>query len=173
MELKSKNILTIVSDDYDDLEFHYPLIRLTEAGAKVTIAAEVAGKVYHGKYGLKTTSDISFESVNPKNYDGIIIPGGWAPDYLRRLPSVLSIVRSMHQDKKIIGAICHAGWVLSSAGILKDVQMTSTPGIKDDMMYAGAKWIDAPVIQDGHIVTARRPIDLPYYLPKLIELLKK
>src|SRR5690606_31301923 len=173
MELKSKNILTIVSDDYDDLEFHYPLIRLTEAGAEVTIAAEVAGIVYHGKYGVNTTSDISFESINPRNFDGIIIPGGWSPDYLRRLPSVLSIVRSMHQDKKIIGAICHAGWVLSSAGILKDVQMTSTPGIKDDMMYAGAKWIDAPVIQDGHIVTARRPIDLPYYLPKLIELLKK
>lgn len=170
--LKNKRILTIVSNDYDDLEFHYPLIRLQEAGARVDIAAEVKGKTYHGKYGLSTQSALSFDEVDITKYDGIIIPGGWAPDYLRRLPKVLEFVKYLDQNKKIIGAICHAGWVLSSAGILKGVTLTSTPGIKDDMMYAGATWVDLPVVVDGHIVTARRPIDLPFYLPKLIDALK-
>ncbi|MBG0762164.1 type 1 glutamine amidotransferase [Acholeplasma laidlawii] len=171
--LNSKRILTIVSNDYDDLEFHYPLIRLKEAGATVDIASEIKGHTYKGKYGLSTVSDLSFDEVDITKYDGIIIPGGWAPDYLRRLPKVLEFVRYLNEHKKIIGSICHAGWVLSSAGILKGVTLTSTPGIKDDMMYAGATWVDKPVVVDQHIVTARRPIDLPYYLPKLIESLSK
>jgi len=167
--IKNKRILTIVSNDYDDLEFHYPLIRLTEAGIKVDIAAEVKGQTYKGKYGLSTKSDLSFDEVDITLYDGIIIPGGWAPDYLRRLPKVLEFVTYLHKHNKVIGAICHAGWVLSSAGILKGYQMTSTPGIKDDMMYAGAHWVDQSVVVDRNLVTARRPIDLPNYLPKLIE----
>ncbi|MFA7418032.1 MAG: type 1 glutamine amidotransferase domain-containing protein [Acholeplasma sp.] len=171
--LKNKRILTIVSNDYDDLEFHYPLIRLTEAGIKVDIASEVKGHTYKGKYGLSTNSDLSFDEVDIKNYDGIIIPGGWAPDYLRRLPKVLEFVKYLNDHKKLIGAICHAGWVLSSAGILNGVTMTSTPGIKDDMMYAGATWVDQPVVVHNHIITARRPIDLPFYLPKFIEALVK
>ncbi|VEU83163.1 type 1 glutamine amidotransferase domain-containing protein [Acholeplasma hippikon] len=173
MELLGKKVLTIVSNDFDDLEFFYPMIRLKEAGCEVTIAAEEANKDYKGKYGLHTKSDVAFKQVDIKSYDGIIIPGGWAPDYLRRLPEVLNFVRYMHDNKKIIGVICHAGWVLSSAGILKDVRMTSTPGIKDDMMYAGALWADEPVVSDGHIISARRPPDLPLYLPELIKALKK
>nr|WP_156921265.1 type 1 glutamine amidotransferase domain-containing protein [Acholeplasma granularum] len=171
--LKGKKILTIVSNDYDDLEFHYPLIRLTEAGAKVTIAGEETNKVYHGKYGLQTKSEISFKDVDITEYDALIIPGGWAPDYLRRLPEVLNFVKYLNEHKKVIGVICHAGWVLSSAHILKGVKMTSTPGIKDDLMYAGAIWMDEPVVVYNHIVTARRPIDLPYYLPALIDAIKK
>lgn len=173
MELKNKTVLTIVSNDFDDLEFFYPMIRLKEAGANVVIASEEKNKVYKGKYGLSVTSDISFNDVNISEYDGIIIPGGWAPDYLRRLPLVLDFVKYMHQNKKTIGAICHAGWVLSSAGILSGVHMTSTPGIKDDMTYAGAIWIDKSVVSDGHIITARRPPDLPFYLPELIKSLSK
>src|SRR5690606_22128000 len=117
----------------------------------------------------KTTSDLSFDEVNISMYDCLLIPGGWAPDLLRRFESVLKMVRFMHENKRIIGAICHAGWVLSSAGILKGVEMTSTPGIKDDMIYAGAIWFDQPVVRSGHIITARRPPDLPYYLPELIK----
>ncbi len=173
MELKNKTVLTIVSKDFDDLEFFYPVLRLKEAGAKVIIAAEEKNKVYQGKYGLSTTSDISFNEVNIAEFDGLIIPGGWAPDYLRRLPLVLDFVRYMHQHQKTIGAICHAGWVLSSAGILKGVEITSTPGIKDDMIYAGAIWHDKSVVVSGHIITARRPPDLPLYLPELIQSLKK
>lgn len=170
--MKTKRVLTIVSNDFDDLEFFYPLIRLKEEGYEVVIAAEEANKEYLGKFGLKTKSEVSFKDINITKFDGIIIPGGWAPDYLRRLPLVLDFVRYLHENKKIIGAICHAGWVLSSAGILKDVRMTSTPGIKDDMMYAGAIWEDKAVIRDANIVTARRPPDLPLYLPELIKALE-
>src|SRR5690554_481422 len=171
--LKNKRLLTIVSKDYDDLEFHYPLIRLTEAGATVDVAAEVKNQVYQGKYGLSIQSALSFDEVDITKYDGILIPGGWAPDYLRRLPKVLEFVKYLHKNGKLIAAICHAGWVLSSAGILNGVKLTSTPGIKDDMIYAGATWVDQQVVVDKNIITSRRPIDLPHYLPAIIEFLSK
>lgn len=173
MELKKKKVLTIVSKDYDDLELFYPIIRLREAGADVLVAAEKKNTDYKGKYGLTVTSDIAFEDVNIKEYDALLIPGGWAPDYLRRLPLVLDFVKFMHKEKRILGIICHAGWVLASAGILKDVHVTSTPGIKDDLTNAGAVWLDEPAVRDGHIISSRRPPDLPDYLPLIIEALKE
>lgn len=172
MSLENKKVLTIVSKDYDDLEFHYPLIRLQEAGVKVVIASEAAGETIQGKFGLSTKSDVSFDDVNIEEYDGILIPGGWAPDYLRRFDSVLNFVKYLDEHKKLIGIICHAGWVLSSADVLNGRTVTSTPGIKHDLMHAGATWVDEPTVVDGHIVSGRRPPDLPYYLPKIIEVLK-
>src|SRR5690554_7504690 len=138
--LKDKLVLTIVSKDFDDLELWYPILRLREAGATVLVAGELANHDYVGKYGLTVKSDLAFDKVEITNFDALLIPGGWAPDYLRRLPKVLDFVKYLNEHKKIIGSICHAGWVLSSAGILKGVTLTSTPGIKDDMMYAGATW---------------------------------
>lgn len=107
------------------------------------------------------------------NYDGLLIPGGWAPDYLRRLDAVLEFVKYMDDHKKVIGQICHAGWVLSSADILKGKTVTSTPGIKHDLMHAGATWVDEPAVRDGHVVSGRRPPDLPQYLPLVIAALKE
>lgn len=173
MELKGKKVLTIVSADFDDLELWYPIIRLREAGAVVDIAAELANHDYKGKYGLTVTSNIAFADVDISQYDGLVIPGGWAPDYLRRLDSVLEFVRYMDTHNRVIGQICHAGWVLSSAGILEGRTVTSTPGIKHDLMYAGATWLDEPVTVDGNLISGRRPPDLPLYLPKLIEALEK
>lgn len=161
--LKNKRLLTIVSKDYDDLEFHYPLIRLTEAGATVDVAAEVKNQVYQGKYGLSTQSDLSFDEVDITKYDGILIPGGWAPDKLRRYPELLEIVRKLNEQNKPIGHICHAGWVLISADILKGRKSTSTPAIQDDMRNAGAEWVDEPVVVDGNIISSRKPDDLPVY----------
>ncbi len=172
MELKDIKVLTIVSNDFDDLEFYYPLLRLKEAGANVIVAGENAETTYKGKYGLSVISDYSFDEIDITTFDGIIIPGGWAPDYLRRFESVLNFVRYLDAHKKVIGVICHAGWVLSSAGILNDVKMTSTPGIKDDLINAGANWVNEPVVCDGNIISARRPPDLPLYLPELIKALK-
>lgn len=172
MELTDKRILTVVSNDFDDLELWYPILRLREAGARVDIAGEVAGLTYQGKFGLSVVSDASFDTVDITQYDGIVIPGGWAPDYLRRLGPVLEFVRYMDAHQKVIGQICHAGWVLSSAGILAGKTVTSTPGIKHDLMYAGAHWVDEPAVRDGHVVSGRRPPDLPIYLPLLIEALK-
>ncbi|MBC2015273.1 type 1 glutamine amidotransferase [Listeria welshimeri] len=172
MTLKGKKVIALVSEDFEDLELWYPVLRLREAGASVHLVAEEAKKVYHGKYGVPVTSDYDFDSVRAEDYDGILVPGGWSPDKLRRFDSVLNLVRAFDEAKKPIGQICHAGWVLVSAGILEGVNVTSTPGIKDDMTNAGAIWHDEPVVTDGHIISSRRPPDLPEYLPAFISALE-
>ncbi len=168
MRLQGKKILTLVSEDFDDLELYYPLLRLQEEGANVLVAGNEK-KVYPGKFGLSIEASLSFDDVKIDQYDALLVPGGWAPDKLRRYDQVLDFVRFMDQNKRIIGIICHAGWVLSSAGILNDRTCTSTPGIKHDLMYAGATWVDEAVVVDGNLISGRRPPDLPFYLPKLID----
>lgn len=169
MRLKGVKIIALVHEDFEDLEFWYPYYRLREEGAAVTVAGEKAGAVYHGKYGVPATADIAFKDADPEAYDVLLVPGGWAPDKLRRFPEILSLVRGMNQRKAVIGQICHAGWVLVSAGILKGRNVTSTPGIKDDMTNAGAIWHDKPVVTDENIVSSRRPPDLPEYGRALVE----
>jgi protease I len=168
MSLKNKRVLSIVSEDYDDLELFYPMLRLREEGATVELAG-LEKKTYKGKFGLSTESDLTFDEVDITKYDAILIPGGWAPDKLRRFDIVLDFVRYMNDNDRVIGMICHAGWVLSSADILKGRKVTSTPGIKHDLMHAGATWVDEAVVVDGNLISGRRPPDLPNYLPKLIE----
>lgn len=170
--LKGIKVLTIVSKDFDDLELFYPMIRLREAGAEVVIAAEHKNETYIGKYGIPVVSDISFDEVKEEEFSGILIPGGWAPDYLRRFERVLDIVRHMRKQGKVIAHICHAGWVLASADVIKGVNVTSTPGIKDDLINAGAVWHDVEAIIDQNIISSRRPGDLPKYLPLIIDALK-
>jgi protease I len=168
MRLQGKQILTLVSEDFDDLELYYPLLRLKEEGAHVLVAGSEK-KTYPGKFGLSVDADISFDELDISQFDALLVPGGWAPDKLRRYEKVLDFVRFMDEHQRVIGIICHAGWVLSSAGILKGRTLTSTPGIKDDMMYAGAHWVDDAVVVDANLISGRRPPDLPFYLPKLIE----
>ncbi|WP_141604199.1 type 1 glutamine amidotransferase domain-containing protein [Terrilactibacillus laevilacticus] len=172
MSLTGKKVLSFVSDDFEDLELWYPILRLREAGAIVHLIAEEAHHKYIGKYGVPAESDYTFSDVNPEDYDAVVVPGGWSPDKLRRFPEVISIIQHFHENQKPIGQICHAGWVLISAGILKGVHVTSTPGIKDDMTNAGAIWHNEPVVVDGHIVSSRRPPDLPDYLKELIKVLE-
>lgn len=171
MKLEGKKIIALIHDDFEDLELWYPVLRLREEGAVVDIVGEAAGRKYTGKYGVPAESRYGFEDVDASQYDAILVPGGWAPDKLRRFPAVLRIVRQMDADRKPIGQICHAGWVLISAGILKDKKVTSTPGIKDDMENAGAVWMDVPSIVDGHIISSRRPPDLPEYMRDFIKVL--
>ncbi|KAB3531318.1 type 1 glutamine amidotransferase [Alkaliphilus pronyensis] len=173
MRLKGKKVLYIVHDDFEDLEVWYPVLRLREEGAIVDIAGEEANKKYIGKYGVPIVSDYSFLDVKAENYDGLLVPGGWAPDKLRRYKEVLDIVKYMDRNKKPIGQICHAGWILISADILKGKKVTSTPGIKDDMINAGATWLDEPSVVDGHIVSSRRPPDLPQYMVDYIKAMEK
>lgn len=170
--MKSKKIIALISNDFEDLELWYPVHRLREEGVVVHVVGEEAGKTYIGKYGVPCVSDFSFEDINPSDYDGILVPGGWAPDALRRFPVVLDMVKNMDKRKRVIGQICHAGWVLISAGILKGIKVTSTPGIKDDMTNAGAVWLDVPSIIHGHIVSSRRPPDLPEYMKDYIKVLR-
>jgi protease I len=172
MRLKGKKVISLVHHDFEDLELWYPILRLREEGAVVELAGEKAGETYIGKYGVPAESDFAFGDVNAADYDAILVPGGWAPDKLRRFPEVIEMVQHMEQEKKPIGQICHAGWVLVSAKVLNGKKVTSTPGIKDDMENAGAEWIDEPVVVDGHLVSSRRPPDLPDYMREFIAVLE-
>ena len=171
MKMQSKKIIQLVSNDFEDLELWYPVLRLKEEGAKVDIVGEKAGEKYIGKYGVPIISDLAFSDVDPNEYDAILVPGGWSPDLLRRFEEVLNMIRVMNDQQKPIGQICHAGWVLISARILKGKQVTSTPGIKDDMTNAGAIWSDEAVVVDGNIISSRRPPDLPDYMREFIRVL--
>lgn len=164
MRLKNKKVIALVADDFEDLELWYPILRLREEGATVDVVGEEAGKTYVGKYGVPAEATLSFDEVDADTYDAILVPGGWAPDKLRRYPEVIDFIKTLDRAKKPIGQICHAGWVLISANILNGVNVTSTPGIKDDMTNAGATWTDQAVVVDGHIISSRRPPDLPPYM---------
>ncbi len=171
MQLEGKTILQLVHNNYEDLELWYPVIRLREAGAEVLIAGEKNHTEYFGKYGLPVLTDRAYSEINPDKYDGLLIPGGWAPDKIRRFEEVITIIKFLDKVKKPIGQICHGGWVLISAGILKGKKVTSTPAIRDDMENAGAIWEDNEVVVDGHIVSSRTQVDLPFYVKKFIEVL--
>lgn len=171
MRLLDKKVIAFVSDDFEDLELWYPVLRLREEGATVHLVGEKANHEYIGKYGVPAVSDTDFYSIQADDYDAVLVPGGWAPDKLRRYPEVLDIVRTFDAKAKPIGQICHAGWVLISAGILKGRQVTSTPGIKDDMTNAGADWFDEAVVTDGHLISSRRPPDLPPYVKAFADVL--
>ena len=162
-------VASLVHHDFEDLEFWYPTLRLREAGLEVDILGERAGEVYRGKYGVPAEATQDFAACNPDDYDVLLVPGGWAPDKLRRFPAVLDLVRSMDRRERVIGQICHAGWVLVSAGILNGRTVTSTPGIRDDMVNAGATWVDEAVVTDGHLVSSRRPPDIPAYAAALMD----
>lgn len=164
MRLKNKKVMALVEEDFEDLELWYPVLRLQEEGAQVDLVGKEANKKYVGKYGVPAESAYAFTDVHAENYDGILVPGGWAPDKLRRYSEVLDFIKVMDNQKKPIGQICHAGWVLISAGILQGKKVTSTPGIKDDMTNAGSEWSDEAVVVDGHIISSRRPPDLPPYV---------
>lgn len=171
MRLIGKKVIALVDEEFEDLELWYPIYRVLEEGAEVHLAGPQKGKKYIGKYGVPAEAQYAFEELNSRDYDGILVPGGWAPDKLRRYGKVLEIIREMHEARKPIGQICHAGWVLVSAKILDGITVTSTPGIRDDMENAGAIWKDEPVVVDGHIISARRPPDLPPYGKAFVEAL--
>ncbi len=164
MKLKGKKFIQLLENDFEDLELWYPVLFLRGEGATVDLVAKEKDTLYHGKYGVPAKSDFGFDDVKVTDYDGILVPGGWAPDKLRRYPEAIELVKYMDAQQKPIGLICHAGWVLISAKILDGKTVTSTPGIKDDMTNAGAKWIDKAVVIDGHLVSSRRPPDLPFYM---------
>jgi len=170
MRLKGKKIVAVVEDLYNDLEHWYPVYRMREEGAEVIIAGPEANKTYNGQSGIPAQTDVAFSDIDAKGYDGILIPGGWAPDRLRRYPELLEFVRKMNDAKKPIGQICHAGWVLVSANILKGKKVTSTPAIKDDMRNAGADWVNEECVVDGNIVSSRRPDDMPVYAKAFADL---
>lgn len=167
--LANKRILMFVEDIYEDLELWYPKLRMIEAGAEVTVAGPEAGRKYAGKHGYPCQSDAAIRDMESGMFHGLIIPGGFSPDKLRRDPKVLELVRQFAHAGKLVAAICHAGWIPISAGVYKGVKVTGSPGIKDDLVNAGAIWADAPVIIDRHFVSSRKPDDLPQFCEGILE----
>jgi protease I len=168
MKLQGKKIAILCGPDYEDMELQYPLYRLKEEGAEVVVVG-IGADSYKGKKGYPVTVDAQITDLNAKDFDAVVIPGGYAPDHMRRSEELLAFVREIHDQGKTVAAICHAPWVAVSAGILKGRRVTCVPAIKDDVMNAGGDYVDEPVVVDGNLVTSRRPDDLPVFLPALID----
>lgn len=168
MSLEGKHFAVLVEDIYEDLELWYPVLRLQEAGAEVTLVGPEANKTYQSKHGYPATSDQSADEVTIDQFDGVIIPGGYAPDKMRRHEAMVGLVRDALNTGKTVAAICHAGWMLCSAGGLQHKQVTSVSAIRDDLINAGADWVDREVVQDDNLITSRTPADLPAFLKSII-----
>lgn len=166
--LKGKTVCILVADLYNDFEFWIPYYRMKEAGAEVVVAGPQAGATYKSKVGLASKADKAFGQVDAASLDGLIIPGGYAPDFMRRDPDCLALVRAVDEAGKTLAFICHAGWVPISAGVVKGRTLTSYFAIKDDLVNAGANWTDAEVVEDGNMVTSRMPDDLPAFNKAII-----
>ena len=172
MTLQGKRIALLVEDLYQDQEVWYPYYRLKEAGAGIVVIGTGSKSEYKGKYGYPITPETTAEQVSASEFDAVIVPGGYAPDILRRYPAVIRLVKEANAQGKIIGAICHAGWVLCSAGILRGKTVTCFSAIKDDVVNAGATFVDREVVRDGNLITSRKPDDLPAFMRTIIEALE-
>ena len=168
VELAGKKFVVFIESLYNEHEFWYPKYRLLEAGATVVVAGTEAGKEYHSKVGLGAKSDVAFTGLNAEDFDGVVIPGGYAPDYMRRSEAAKAFVKDMNAKGKLVAYICHAGWLPISAGIVKGRKATSVAAIKDDMINAGVDWRDAPVVVDRNMITSRTPEDLPEFMKAVI-----
>jgi len=167
MRLAGKRIAILVAEGVEDLEFFVPMMRLQEEGAEV-IAASMKPDAVHGKNGLEIKPTATIDSLDAAGLHGLVIPGGWAPDKLRRYDAVKSLVRQMNEDGRTIGIICHGGLVAISAGIVKGRRATGSLGIRDDLVNAGAQWVDQPAFTDGNLVWGRVVADIPDFCRELV-----
>lgn len=168
MKLNGKRIAYLIEDGFEDLEFWVPLMRLREEGAQVTVVGSGSASQYRGKHCLTAKPEVKAEEVLAADFDAVVVPGGWAPDKLRRYPAVLDLVRGAYQQGKIVAAICHAGLVIISAGIVSGHRATGSLGIRDDLVNAGAIWVDEPAFRDGNLVWGRVVEDIPDFCRELV-----
>jgi protease I len=171
MSTLNKKIGVLVEDNYQELELWYPVLRFREAGATVKIIGSGTSQTYKSKLGYPAAVDLNAADVNVGEFDAIIIPGGYAPDIMRTHKAMVDIVRMAYQQDKVVAAICHAGWMLASAGILKGKKATCYHAIKDDLINAGAQYSDQAVVRDGNLITSRTPDDLPMFCKSIFEAL--
>ncbi len=161
-------IAIFTEDLYEDIEFWYPYYRLKEAGHRPVVIGSGRKDSFHGKHGIPNHVDMSIADARPSDFDAVVVPGGYAPDKMRLHPEFAQFVRLMHEEGKLVASLCHGPWVLASAGILSGRKVTCWPSLKDDMMNAGARYIDQEVVVDGNIITSRKPDDLPAFMSEII-----
>jgi deglycase len=169
MQLQGKRIAILVDNLYQEMEAWYPYYRLKEAGAEVVTVGAKAGETYTSKLGYPMKADKAYTEVRAADFDGVIVPGGYAPDHMRRHEAAVQFVRDLDRQRKLVAAICHAPWLLCSAGILRGRKATCFFAIKDDVINAGARYEDAEVVVDENLVTSRKPDDLPAFCQAAIQ----
>jgi len=173
MELQGKRAAVLVEQMYQEMEVWYPIYRLKEAGCKVTVIGPEAGQTYPSKLGYPVRSDKAAKDVSPEDFDVVVIPGGYAPDHLRRCEPMIRLVSSMAEQNKVVAAICHGPWVLCSTQAIKGRKATCFFAIKDDVINAGGKYVDAEVVRDQNLITSRKPDDLPAFMQAVIAAAKE
>ena len=171
MEIQGKKIVVLAENFYEDLELWYPLLRLKEAGATVTVVGPKEGE-FTSKHGYPVRAEKAAGQIGAADLDALVIPGGYAPDHMRRHPQMVDLVRQAVDGQKVVAAICHAGWMLASAGVLKGRKVTGYFSIKDDLINAGAEYLDQEVVRDGLLITSRHPGDLPAFCRTIIQTLR-
>ena len=168
MGLENKKVIILVEQLFNDQEFWYPYYRIKETGARVVVVGSGTAQQYTGKAGTQINVDANADAISASGFDGLIIPGGYAPDHMRRHSHMVNLVKELYGAGKVVAAICHAGWMLASAGILKGLTVTSFFAIKDDLVHAGANWVDEEVVVHGNLITSRTPDDLPAFMKAVI-----
>ena len=171
MELLGKRIAILAEDDYQEMELWYPLYRMREAGAETIVVGMPGVEAYHSKHGYPVHVDAAADAVSAESFDAVIIPGGYAPDMMRRYPAMVNLVSEAFAQGKVVAAICHAGWMLASANILEGRTVTSFFSIRDDLVHAGATFVDQKVVVDGKLITSRKPDDLPAFMKAVLSAL--
>ncbi len=172
MSAKEKRIAVLAEEYYEELELWYPVLRLREAGAEIVVVGTGSADIYAGKHGYPVTVDVAADEVQASDFDAIVVPGGYAPDRLRRYDAVNSLVREIFEQGKVVASICHGAWVPVSAGIIGGRNATCFSGIKDDVINAGATYLDQEVVQDGNLITSRVVDDLPAFCQAIIRALQ-
>lgn len=172
MNLRGKKIAVLVAEQYQELEVWYPLLRFREDGAQTLAIGAEAGKTYNSKKGYPVVADRSIADVRTEDFDAVVIPGGWAPDYLRQDERMVNFVREMNAAGKVVAAICHAGWMLASADIVRGRTATCYRAVRDDLINAGARFVDEEVAVDDNLITARKPEDLPAFCREIARALE-
>ncbi|MBU1118940.1 type 1 glutamine amidotransferase [Patescibacteria group bacterium] len=168
MLLKNKTVAIFVEQMYQVLEVWYPYYRLTEEGADVFLVGPKQGEVYLSKEGYPAKADKSIEDLTAADFDAVIIPGGFAPDYMRRTKAFIDFVKELNADEKVIATICHGAWIAASAEVVEGKKMTCFWPIKDDIIHAGANYVDEQVVQDKNLISSRTPDDLPAFCKTII-----
>jgi protease I len=168
MKLEGKRVAVLAENMYQELELWYPLLRLREAGAETFVVGTGSADTYTSKNGYPVQVDVVADQVSAAHVDAVVIPGGYAPDLMRRYPAMVSLVREAFEQGKVVAAICHAGWMLASADIVRGKKATCFFAVKDDLVNAGANYVDAEVVRDGNLITSRVPSDLPAFCRTII-----